>query len=174
MLMHCFGKENAWDNFKLALMMADGSLKGKADPAFEAHRGVIGHWASAVWNEWLCIDDLSCISRAALAKTAAAQQPWRVLFGPAAAFVCTAQRLSWEVISAIEVITDEGRRISFLEDPPVVVTRLVDDAVRRWKWKNVAAQHPSLPQEGVNIRPIFKLINSEERRQVGTRVLQVL
>ena len=34
----------------IALVIADGSLKGKADPAFVAHSDVIVHWAKAIWN----------------------------------------------------------------------------------------------------------------------------
>ena len=33
-----------------AMMIADGSAKGKADPAFDAHTDVIVHWAQSIWN----------------------------------------------------------------------------------------------------------------------------
>jgi hypothetical protein len=35
------------------LLLADGSAKGRVDPAFDAHAAPIGHWAQAVWNQWL-------------------------------------------------------------------------------------------------------------------------
>ena len=37
---------------EFAMMVMDGSKKGKADPAFEAHTSVAQHWAQAVWNDW--------------------------------------------------------------------------------------------------------------------------
>ena len=36
-----------------AMMIADGSKTGKADPAFPAHMDVVHHWAQAIWNHWL-------------------------------------------------------------------------------------------------------------------------
>ena len=38
---------------EVALMIADGSKRGKADPAFPAHIDVVQHWAQAIWNRWL-------------------------------------------------------------------------------------------------------------------------
>ena len=38
---------------EVALMIADGSKRGKADPAFPAHTDVVLHWAQAIWNRWL-------------------------------------------------------------------------------------------------------------------------
>ena len=37
-------------NIDLALILADGSNKGRVDPAFQAHTGPIGSWAKAAWN----------------------------------------------------------------------------------------------------------------------------
>ena len=37
----------------MALILADGGAKGKADPAFDAHAMPIGQWAHAVWHKWL-------------------------------------------------------------------------------------------------------------------------
>ena len=36
--------------FVITLALADGSVHGKADPAFQAHAGPIGKWAEAVWE----------------------------------------------------------------------------------------------------------------------------
>ena len=43
---------------EFAMMIADGSKTGKADPAFEAHISVAQHWAQAVWNSWMPAADL--------------------------------------------------------------------------------------------------------------------
>ena len=39
-------------NLDLALMVADGSAKGRADPAYDAHIMPVGQWAVAVWESW--------------------------------------------------------------------------------------------------------------------------
>ena len=43
----------AGQSLDIALVIADGSSKWRADPAYDAHDQPIGQWASAVWNEWL-------------------------------------------------------------------------------------------------------------------------
>ena len=40
-------------NINMALILADGSPKGKVDPAFPAHAGPIVYMAKAVWHGWL-------------------------------------------------------------------------------------------------------------------------
>jgi hypothetical protein len=37
-------------NLDLSLAFADGDSKGAADPAFEAHCGVVHFWALALWD----------------------------------------------------------------------------------------------------------------------------
>ena len=101
----------------IALMIADGSLMGKADPAFIAHSDVIVHWAKAIWNKWIPREDLQTSIDDAKTRTAASPQPWRVVYGPAAALVCTAERLNWEVLSATELRTDVGRILDLTLDP---------------------------------------------------------
>ena len=39
-------------NLDLTLVVADGFTVGAADPAFEAHTGVVHMWALAVWEAW--------------------------------------------------------------------------------------------------------------------------
>lgn len=79
----------------LALPIADGGPKGCIDPAFEAHRVVIGEWAAAVWE--------SLIPHAASARSvhdakhriAQARRSRNVWYGPEASMVATWQRLLW-------------------------------------------------------------------------------
>ena len=75
--------------------------------------------------------------------------------------VCSLDRLGWKVVDATNLVTDEGRAIDLCVTPPVVVKRKIEDAVRRWRWRNVARSHPSL-QEGCNFEPIFKLLGSKK------------
>ena len=39
---------------------------------------------------------------------------------------------------------------------------MIEAAVRRWRWRNVAEAHPSL-HEGCNFEPIFKLLGSRRK-----------
>ena len=57
------------------MMIADGSKKGKADPAFEAHTSVAQHWAQAVWNSWMPTEDLQASIDYARSRIDKAQQP---------------------------------------------------------------------------------------------------
>jgi hypothetical protein len=47
----------------LTLMLADGTSHGGADPAFEAHQGVLHMWALAIWEEWVPSLVLSIVLR---------------------------------------------------------------------------------------------------------------
>ena len=80
-----------------ALILADGSAKGRADPAFPAHGMPIGAWAAAVWDEWMPVISMGRLIQFAKAKVLRAVRPWSVVHGPAAAFVATCERLGWKV-----------------------------------------------------------------------------
>ena len=104
----------------LALMVADGSARGKADPAFAARSSPIGMWAQAVWHSWLPIRCLDRLARTAVNKLAEAKRPWVRVIGPATAMTASAQRLGWTVDNWCTLTTDVGRRLNLLKDPPVV------------------------------------------------------
>ena len=113
--------------FEFSMMIADGSKTGKADPALEAHTSVAQHWAQAVWNAWLPVDDLQASGDYARGRIDKAQQPWAVVTGPAAALICTLDRLEWRVVSAVLLVTDEGKEVDLRVPPPPM-------SLRRW-WK---------------------------------------
>ena len=46
------GAGTGGQNLDLALMVADGSAKGRDDPGFDAHIMPIGQWAMALWECW--------------------------------------------------------------------------------------------------------------------------
>ena len=100
---------------EFAMMVADGSKKGKADPAFEAHTSVALHWAQAVWNKWLPIEDLQATVDYAKGRVEGTDRPWAKVTGPAAALVCSLHRLKWEVVDATNLTTDEGKAIDLKE-----------------------------------------------------------
>ena len=43
---------------EMAMMVADGTKTGRADPAFPAHIDVVQHLAQAIWNRWLPVESL--------------------------------------------------------------------------------------------------------------------
>ena len=152
-------------------MIADGDNKGKADPAFAAHTDVISHWAQAVWNKWLPIHNLQTSLDDARARVAEAAQPWRVVYGPAAALVSTLQRLGWSINGVTEFVTDKRRILDLTVDPPVMIARQSDVAVRRWRCRNLADAHPSLPLDGANFDPILKLLSAKSKSEDWNPIL---
>ena len=92
-------------------------------------------------------------------------------YGPAA-LVGTAERLGWKVHDASTLSTDKGRTLSLDDDPPIVLARQANDAVRRWRWKQIAEQHPALPSEGANFGPILKLLRSKRNDELWNPALR--
>ncbi len=146
----------------LALIVADESATGKADPAFAAHVDPIGAWAQAVWEQWLPTRALMRVVKDAKRRLECAARPWSVVRGPGAAFVASAQRLGWTVHDARHVTTDRGRALDLAIDPPIVVARECEDAVRRWRWRVVEETVPSLASGGAgfgaDFSPVLKLL----------------
>ncbi len=153
----------------LALMLADGSEKGRADPAFDAHADPIGQWATAVWEEWLPVTALLRITADALRRLAKAKSPWHQCKGPAAGFVATATRLGWVVHDAFSVTTDDGTALRLSIDPPAVVVKACNGSVRRWRWRNIEQSMPStaaiISAGGPNMTPVWKLLRSVQNDQ---------
>ena len=128
---------------EVALMVADGTKTGRADPAFPAHVDVAQHWAQAIWNKWLPVESLQTSLDYARQRTTESTRPWSVATGPAAALLLSLERVGWTVHDATNITTDRGREIELSTDPPIVVARLMVASVRRWRWNNVAEAHPS-------------------------------
>ncbi len=61
-------------NLDAALMIADGGVKGRADPAFDAHDLPIGQWAEAVWLQWLPMPSLLVLVASAKARLVGAKR----------------------------------------------------------------------------------------------------
>ena len=154
-----------------ALVIADGSLKGKADPAFQAHTSPIGKWAEAVWESWLSRPALERLAAAAKEKVAKSNFSWALVRGPAAAFVASAVRIGWSVVDAFTVVTDRAVELDLRVDPPAHVVQLIVESVWRWRWRRVEAKFPHLAQEGGGhgpfIEPIFKLLSAKPSASWG-------
>ena len=153
----------------LALITADGSDKGQADPAFGAHIVPIGTWATAIWERWLAVSVLHVGITDAKCKAVKAPRHWGVAIGPAAAYVLTATRLDWEVHSATEVTTDDGTRLQLHIDSPAVVKIVCHAAVQRWWWRNVQWKFPTLALGnlgvGAEMQGIWQLLRSKEETE---------
>jgi len=147
----------------LTLIVADGSMSGKADPAFAAHEAPIVKWAEAVWEGWLPRPALSKLVDVAVIDLANRRSPWGMVKGPASAFVASAWRLGWVVHSSTAVSTDLGHCIDFTRDSPAMTQRYVQQSVWRWRWRRVEARHRHLVQDagghGAFIQPVFKLLS---------------
>ena len=150
-------------NLDLALMIADGSAKGKADPAYEAHSGPIQQWAMAVWDQRLQSNELLVLAADAKVRLTKAKSPWSVCAGPAAAFIATAARIGWTITDAFGGTDDRGKSVDFVKDPPIVIKRRCEDSVRRWRWRRISQALPSanLGQigDGACMEPIWRLLN---------------
>ncbi len=144
----------------VVLAMSDEKSRGGIDPAFNAHTAPIVRWAEAVWGGWIRTQALAKAVDRAKAKLARAKNPWGLVAGPAAATVATAARLGWQLHGAEVMITDRGRRIDLTLDPPVVVKKEVEAAVRRWRWARIVAKHPQLQGGDADGEAAFKPLRS--------------
>ena len=73
-------------NLDMAMVVADGSKKGRADPAYDAHSLPIGEWAMAVWERWTTRVSMQKVIDDAVERTTRATNKWSVCYGPGAAF----------------------------------------------------------------------------------------
>lgn len=142
----------------LALILADESPRGKADPTFAAHLCPIGEWAQAVWEGLLPMVVLQRLISSAPLRLMSAARPWAVARGPGAAVTATAWRLRWDILDARRIVTDTGRELLLDIDPPIVVARECAAAVRRWRWPLVEQAEPSLASQGKGFGANFTLV----------------
>jgi hypothetical protein len=98
------GSRGGSGELDLVLIFLDGGPRGMVDPAFAAHEDPIGHWAEATWCSWLPRCALTKMLNAAIVKQKDRKSPWSVVYGPAAAYLATARRLGWVVVSVVTVL----------------------------------------------------------------------
>ena len=151
---------------EMALILADGSQRGRADPAFDAHTMPIGQWSQAIWHKWLPLTTLSRTVDKAKRSVRLLQpcEVWRSVCGPASAMVASAQRIGWTICDATHLITDDGESLHLCSDPPAVVEKKVIESVRRWRWQNVAEKHSHLQRgtRGVQFEPVQKTLSAKQ------------
>ena len=139
-------------------MVADGSKKGRADPAYDAHSLPIGEWAMAVWEGWTSRGSMQRVIDDAVERTTKATSKWSVCYGPGAALVLTCARLEWIITSATKLVTDVGEMLDLVLDPPKVIVMRCYEAVQRWRWKRVEVQLPQLAANGTGRGPLMEPI----------------
>ena len=142
----------------LALLIADGSQSGRADPAYDAHALPIGEWAMAVWEYWYPVKSLQRIVDDACERLESAKNKWAVCYGPGAALVMTCRRIGWTVVTATHFITDTGEHLQLHLDPPCVVVKHCFQAVQRWRWKRIERVRPQLAANGSGRGPLIEPI----------------
>ena len=89
----CTCVTNAGADLDITLLLADNKTCGAADPAYEAHIGVIQHWATAVWETWAPRAMLDYTIKNASIRLSRVKHVWSHVFGPAAAYIATLERL---------------------------------------------------------------------------------
>ena len=151
------GAGTGGQNLDLALMLADGSKKGRADPAYDAHGLPIGEWSMAVWEGWESPAAMQLTLDHAERRFKTAKNQWSVTYGPGAAYLLTCRRLEWKVLDAVKVVTDQGTTLDLRLDPPTVITQHCFLAVQRWRWRKVEKTFPHLAATGSGRGPLWSL-----------------
>ena len=132
----------------MSLVIADEFNGHSADPAFDAHCGVIVMWSLCVFEGWAPFSFLSNLVNSARRRLASAKSLWSRVFGPAAALVATMDRLGWSFTSPFVFSADDGAIIDLMVDSPAYVKGAVCDSVSRWRWRRVEAKLPALESGG--------------------------
>jgi hypothetical protein len=126
-------------------MLADGG-RARTDPAFLAHEGPVLAYARACWENWLpkwLRDRAFAVNKQAL-HYADGTAAWARVRGPLAATFLSAARIGWEWTSSSTVITQKGRILDFMLDPPAAIRPLIYEAVHSWRAAKLDAKLPHL------------------------------
>ena len=86
--------------------------------------------------------------------------------GPGAVLIATRRRLGWEVLDAVNVVSDEGKLLQLSLDSPAAVANSVNWVVKRWRWRNheKTLSQPAKGDSGAGalMAAIWKLLNSKQ------------
>ena len=132
----------------MSLIIADDFVGHAADPAFEAHLGVILMWALCVYEQWFPMTLLVKVLASAEARMERARFAWNQVYGPTAALVLTLRRIGWSLTTASQVVTDMGTTLDLMRDSPEYVKGAVCGAVSRWRWNRIEKRLPAISSEG--------------------------
>ena len=165
------GAGTGGQNLDLAMVVADGSKKGRADPAYDAHALPVGECAMAVWERWSPVISMQSVVNDAVGRIDKARSKWAVCYGLGAALVMTCARIKWTIVSANHFITDIGDHLNLVLDPPKVVVMHCFAAVQQWRWSRIEGQMPQLAANGSGrgsfMEPIWQLLRPKTRKLDG-------
>jgi len=135
------------------------------DPGVELSSAPILSWARAVWGQLVDRNEVLLPAwRQAMRQVGLARQPFRMVKGPAGAFVASALRIGWQVPSPTVVVAARGEVLSLDEACPVTVGQCAERDFLTW-----AAAQSSLADEIRGIPDLEPL--RDAIRQLGVHKL---
>lgn len=149
-------------------MLADSKSGATADPAFEAHVGVLHMWALAVWEDWVPRAMSQWLISHAGGRIDRAKRHWSVVYGPAAAVLATDRRSLCSAVSLFHWITDGGVEVDLRVDYPAFLHGLVKESVGHWRWHRIESNHCTSDsvvlqtRRGAARQPILKVLGSKK------------
>ena len=110
------------------LVLADKAPADTTDPPFAAHVLSIGHWAQAIWDGWRSREAMASDFARSRRRLAQSKHIWGAVSGPAGAFIASAARLGWSVVSFNRARDDLDVEWHLDRDSPELVKAAVVDS----------------------------------------------
>ena len=133
---------------EMVLHIADASGTN-IDPAMDAHVMPFKMWAQAYSQTWQAHKVMAEAAEHAFKEVIVQNiAVWNKVHGPAGALIASANRIGWTIWQGRFIRTDEGASLDFWLDPPIVIAKEVEHAVRRWRLERIGVLLPALiPKE---------------------------
>ncbi len=153
--------------------VAEAAAGREVDPAVMAHTAPIGALAEAHWCRRLPARMLCAASVTARTRLTKAKRLWSNVTGPFSSAVAAAARIGWVLTDGDKLTTDRGRLVDLRLDPPLVVKRLVKEAVERWRWRRADVHLPGIDPwgcgDGAMMEPLRRLLRPAPDTAVWNR-----
>ena len=122
-------------NLTLRLAVSQAGLA--LDPIGVLAVDPIYEWARAVWQRTPDVGVLQATLEAETHRLNRLKHPWSGVTGPGGAFIMSAHRLGWSILSATVVVTEKGHTIDMQRYAPAATRELAQVAAREWAWKTM-------------------------------------